>query len=132
MIGGVIADEIGDNLVALPVGVERMPHVGCGRFEESRRTAVARDDHDVIAVLGLPRERLDKAGSSAEKGLWRKPHRVQNEDQMLPRCEKVMDVNLPWRGDDMVRFERSVGAVSDGVQCHRNAMAHSEEQPFAG
>ena len=118
MIGGVIADEIGDNLVALPVGVERMPHVGCRRFEELWRTAVARDDHDLIAILGLPRERLDKAGSSAEKGLWRKPHRVQNEDQMLPRCEKVMDVNLPWRRDDMVRFERSVSAVNDGVQCH--------------
>ena len=132
MIGGVIADEIGDNLVALPVGVERMPHVGCGRFEELRRTAAARDDHDVIAVFGLPRERLNIAGSSAEEGLWRKPHRVQDEDQMLSRCEKVMDVNLPWRGDDMVRFECGVSVVNDGVQSHRNPMTHSKEEPFTG
>jgi len=32
----------------------------------------------------------------------------------------------------MMRFERGVSTVNDGVECHRSSMAHSEEQPFAG
>ena len=54
MIGGVVADEIGDDLAAVAIGVECVPHEGGGRFEKLRRAAVARNDHHLIAVLGLP------------------------------------------------------------------------------
>ena len=51
---------------------------------------------------------------------------------MLTRCEKVVDVYLPRRSNNVMRFERAVGAANDGVQFHRGAMAYPKQQPFAG
>src|SRR5208337_4291707 len=36
------------------------------------------------------------------------------------------------RSDNVMRFERAVGAANYGVQLHRGTVAYSKQQPFAG
>jgi hypothetical protein len=43
---------------------------------------------------------------------------MQNEDEMFARGEKIVDVNLARRSNDVVGLQRSVGAVNDRVQLH--------------
>ena len=43
---------------------------------------------------------------------------MQNEDEMFTRGEKIVDVNLARTINDVMRLQRSVGAVNDRVQFH--------------
>ena len=44
---------------------------------------------------------------------------MQDKDEMLAGREKIVDVNLARGSDNVMRFERAVGAANDGMQLHR-------------
>jgi len=76
VIGLIVADEICNNLIALLVGVERVPHPRRGRFEVSRLAPTSGHHGHKIALATAPLEAVSKTAEAGEKRQRRKETRM--------------------------------------------------------